>query len=299
MVVIVIGGCNISWNLQPIQDTLSCDLLGVDITLECTAFPASLLVSWFWTRNVSQAGITGTQILEGMGPHTVTGFVPGYKKLLFLVNESTVGYYWCEITDAGVNVRPSSIVPVCSDSSLPQCPNPYENYPHNVNSECAVQDANFTVSHSGLPTDCAVPPSPSTILGLISHNSFQTSPVLSTIVLPLESAISPSSVAEFPVTMTSKSASSIAEFPSVTQTRSLAIVSCHSSNLPLISNDSLPWVLAVAGLGVALLFVISMLAFSVFINCKQNKTIALLRTQNLGEIFGQLWLFYMYFNDKY
>ena len=275
----------------------------MDITLECNSFPVTLSVSWFWTQNVSQAGINGTQIIASMTPYIVTGFISGYKKLLFQVSESTVGYYWCEITDAGVDVRPSGIVPVCSNESLPQCPNPYETYPLNPHIECAIQASTFIVSHSGLPTDCTVPPSPSPILGPTTHNSFQTSPVLSITVLQLETTISPTSVDEFPVTVMSKSASSIAEFPvtvtskspssiaefyiSVTQTVSQALVSCHSSNQPLISDNSLPWVLAIAGLGVALVIAVSMLVFFIIINCKQNKTIALLRTQTLGEIFCQ------------
>ena len=266
---LLLGSCSVNWIIQPIHETLPCDPLGVDISLECASSPINLTVNWFWTQNVSQAaGISGTQIIAGMIPYTVTGFISGYKKLLFQVSEATVGYYWCQITDAGVDVKPSGIVPVYSNSSLPQCPNSYENYPHNFLAECAIQDSNFMVSHSGLSTDCAVPPSPSAILGPITHNSFQSLPVPSTIVLQLETIIS---------------SFSIAEFLSVTQTVSQALVSCQSSNLSLISNDSLPWVLAVAGLGVALLFVISMLAFSVFINCKQNRTMALLRTQNLGE----------------
>ena len=113
---LLLGSCEINWQLQPTQTALPCDPLGVDITLQCASDPVNFSVNWFWTQNVSQAGINGTQILVDMVPYTVTSFVPGLQKLLFEVNESTVGYYWCEITDAGMDVRPSGIVPVCSNN---------------------------------------------------------------------------------------------------------------------------------------------------------------------------------------
>ena len=175
---LLLGSCNITWLKQPTQTTLPCDPLGVDISLQCTSSPHDLTVTWFWTRNVNQAGINGTQIFVGMGPYHVTEILSGHTTLLFQVNESTVGYYWCEITDAGVDVRPSGIVPVCSNGSEPHCSDPYETYPHNPHLECAIQDSNFTVSHSGLPMDCALPSSSS-----ISDTSLPVSPTSTTVLV--------------------------------------------------------------------------------------------------------------------
>ena len=95
--------------------------MGGDIRLECTVDPISYTVSWFWTRDPCQAGINGTQIRGDMAPYTAIPVANTFEfsiQLLFQVNESTVGYYWCEIMDAGVDVRPSTIVPVTSNSSL-------------------------------------------------------------------------------------------------------------------------------------------------------------------------------------
>ena len=191
------GMCAINWKIQSIQETLPCDPLGVNISLQCAGFPNFLPVNWFWTQNVSQAGINGAQIFGSMAPYTVIRYVPGRSRLFFRVNEATVGYYWCQITNPAP-VRPSGIFPVCSDSSLPQCPDPFRVFQLNYMPECAIRDSNFTiVSHSGLPTNCAVPPSPSTVLGPITHNSLH-SPVPSTYVSELETAISPSSTSQFP-----------------------------------------------------------------------------------------------------
>ena len=249
---LLLGSCNIIWNQQPVQATLPCDPTGVYITLLCISSPSSLVVSWFWTQNVSQAGINGTQILNE-APYTVTGFVPSFRTLLFQVNEFTVGYYWCEITDAGVDVRPSTIAPLCGNNSLPPCPDPYEDYPHDSHSQCAIEDSGYTVSHSSLPIDC---------------NVYLPS---STTILQSETTNSPSSVPDFPL---------------VSQT---TVCPC-SSNQPQSGSNSLPWVIAVAGVGVVLVIVICMLVFSVIIIYKLKRTIALLRTQaqTRGEISGSV-----------
>ena len=252
----MLGSCNIEWHKQPVQEELPCDPTGVDITLMCASSASvSLAVSWFWTQNVSQAGINGTEILSE-APYTVSGFVSGFRTLLFEVNEFTVGYYWCEITNAGVDVKPSTIVPVCNNNSLPQCPDPYEAYPHSNHAQCAIENSDYTVSHSGLPIDCSVS-LPSSTSKLTAKKSVPTLPVLSTTILQSQTCTnSPSSVPDQPQS----------------------------------SSNSLPWMIAVAGVGVALVIVICMLVFSVIIICKLKRTIALLRTQaqTLGEISGSV-----------
>ena len=63
-------------------------------------------MTWYWTTNVCEAGVSGTAIL----PENMTDnyqfaglFSPGIRTVVFTVSSSTLGYYWYEISNA-VNV---------------------------------------------------------------------------------------------------------------------------------------------------------------------------------------------------
>ena len=93
---------------------LDCDPLGTSVLLECVTSSSSDIVNWYWTQNVSEAGVSGTAILSesNTGNYVVaSGGGTNSKQIRFTVNESTLGYYWCEISNAvNVSLRPSTAV---------------------------------------------------------------------------------------------------------------------------------------------------------------------------------------------
>lgn len=72
---------------------------------------------------------------------------PAQRELTFLVNDRTVGYYWCEVTDpkySNVSLRPSTVAHIRSmeeyDNSsapLPQCDSEIERL-KNPSNQCAI-----------------------------------------------------------------------------------------------------------------------------------------------------------------
>ena len=276
--------CNISWHIQPLQAELPCNPLGVDISLRCASSPSSLAVSWFWTQNVSQAGINGTQILPDVAPYTVTTYIPGFPTLLFQVNEFTVGYYWCEITDAGVDVKPSAIAPIVSNCLLPSCSDPYETVPHNFHSMCALDSVDDDSVSSTLPAtnlpvvqvSCPIPTASTITTSAELHS---TTPLM---LHHENSTVITSS--EFQLRTLSKNLL-VHESTSVTVQAECTASPCSCSEIT--GRDALlPWVVAGA-LGTALIFVFFLLFLCILINCRLKRKLARLKESILGE--GKAW----------
>ena len=84
------------------------------LTLKCIANSTADIVNWYWTQDINDAGINGTALLDHSSSYDVTMFGTNHKQLHFTVSSSTLGYYWCEISNAvNVSLRPSTITPVC------------------------------------------------------------------------------------------------------------------------------------------------------------------------------------------
>ena len=140
---------------------LDCDPLGTSITLQCSIEQSASTVTFYWTQNVSEAGISGTAILPGDTSDNYqvsTLHFPGIISLNFTVNESTLGYYWCEISNAMiVSLRSSTITPVCPPlSSSQQCDEQRIIRNHHFGIECAEENSPIMIPRPPLPTSCAV-----------------------------------------------------------------------------------------------------------------------------------------------
>ena len=140
---------------------LDCDPLGTVITLECATDYGN--VTFYWTQDVSEAGVSGTAILPGDTSHNYqvdTLHFPGIIYLNFSVSESTLGYYWCEISNAvNVSLRPSTITPVCPHMNCSQenkCDEQHLSDLHHIGTnECAEKNSPTVISRPPLPTSCA------------------------------------------------------------------------------------------------------------------------------------------------
>ena len=144
---------------------LDCDPLGISIILQCSTGSSSNIVTWYWTQNISEAGVSGTAILPGdtSDNYQVTSFSTNNKEICFTVNESTLGYYWCEISNAvNVSLRPSTITPVCApmnNSQQNQCTREHiQDDLHHHNTECAEEDSPTMINRPPLPNSCAGSP---------------------------------------------------------------------------------------------------------------------------------------------
>ena len=135
---------------------LDCDPLGTNITLHCGS---KSNMTWYWTQNVCKAGVTGTAILPGGNVYLISQ-VGQTIGITFTVNESTLGYYWCEISNAvNVSLRPSTITPVClpmNRSQQQKCNHSHVNQHEHKTQECAEADSPTVTSRLLLPTSCAV-----------------------------------------------------------------------------------------------------------------------------------------------
>ena len=140
---------------------LDCDPLGKFINLQCATEATSDNVTWYWTQNVSMAGDRGTEILHGDASdnYQVTIFGTNNRAIGFTVNESTLGYYWCEISNAvNVSLRPSTITPVClpmNNSQQNKCTSEQISNLHHDDTECAEKDSPTVINRPPLPTSCA------------------------------------------------------------------------------------------------------------------------------------------------
>ena len=140
---------------------LDCDPLGTNITLQCIIEPVIDTATFYWTQNVCEAGVSGTAILPGDTSDNyqvdTLGF-PGIISLNFTVNESTLGYYWCEISNGmNVSLRPSTVTPVYPPmSSSQKCDEKHIlSDLHHIGTECAEESSPTVISRPHLPTSCA------------------------------------------------------------------------------------------------------------------------------------------------
>ena len=156
--------CGFRYLQQP-PNMLDCDPLGVYIILQCSTESSSDNVTWYWTNNVNEAGVNGTAILpeDGCGNYQLGSISTNNKQIGFIVSESTLGYYWCEISNAvNVSLRPSTITPVClpmSSSQQNKCNTSHISAHHHRDAiECAEEGSPTVITRSPLPTSCAVSP---------------------------------------------------------------------------------------------------------------------------------------------
>ena len=149
------------FTLQPPTE-LNCNPVGRILILQCATVSTSDNVTWYWTQNVCEAGVNGTAILPGdnRDSYAVTSFATNNRQISFRVSESsTLGYYWCEISNAmNVSLRPSTITPVLqpTNMSLVPCTNALVLLSHNTNPECAEEDSFPNVSRRPLPMSCVL-----------------------------------------------------------------------------------------------------------------------------------------------
>ena len=148
--------------IQPPTE-LNCNPVRRSLSLQCATLSTSDNVTWYWTQKICEAGVNGTAILPGdtSDNYQVTTYIINNRQISFTVSESTLGYYWCEISNAvNVSLRPSTITPVlqpCTNMSLSACTNALILTSHNRNPECAEEDSPTVISRPPLPSSC-VPP---------------------------------------------------------------------------------------------------------------------------------------------
>ena len=109
-IIIAIANCSrVVYTVQP-PTKLKCNHVGKILSLVCNIKHSNHglhNVTWYWSRRVHDAGVNGTAILpgdkndvygiEGIQHHLYSDLHIS-SDLHFLVNNSTLGYYWCEIS---------------------------------------------------------------------------------------------------------------------------------------------------------------------------------------------------------
>ena len=115
-------------------------------------------MTWYWSRCVHDAGVSGTAILPGDNNNTYLIQISNNQastELIFQVTNSNLGYYWCEINSA---LRPSIITPVLqpTNTSLPECTNHFVQINHNyrLGPECAAKGSPTIYPRAPLPSFC-------------------------------------------------------------------------------------------------------------------------------------------------
>ena len=151
--------CPYQWYEQPSDQALTCDPQGAYIRMKCSIMPAeSVSVVWFMTNDSDDAGFDGNEIMPIENVHIVPSNTKDnitFSTLVFLAENCTFGYYWCEANFTSMDKASSAIVAVISNSSLPLCSDiavPYDP-PSNTNIECAVKEFSASeIASSNLPT---------------------------------------------------------------------------------------------------------------------------------------------------
>ena len=147
---------------------LNCDAVGRFISLQCVSGSTSDHVTWYWSQSVCDAGINGTAILPGdtSDAYEVSTFgSASNRQISFTVKQSTLGYYWCEISNAvNVSLRSSTITPVLqpTNTSLPNCTSSHIAAIHNSNPECAAVGSPIVYTRTPLPSECVKMTTPTT-----------------------------------------------------------------------------------------------------------------------------------------
>ena len=147
-----------------------------------------------WSQSACDAGINGTAILPGDTSDAYEVSTLGSasnRQISFTVTQSTLGYYWCEISNAvNVSLRTSAITPVLqpTNTSLPLCTGSHVTAIHNTNPECAAVGSAIVYTHTPLPSECVKMTTPTTqkLAGnpttSIKFSSYTKSPSDSTII---------------------------------------------------------------------------------------------------------------------
>ena len=143
--------------------------MGTFLNLQCvTSARRSVVysVTWYWSRCVHDAGIKGTAILleDNRDAYFVyhSHSIYYHDGLVFRVTDSTLGYYWCAISNASntdnMSFRPSLITPVLqpTNTSLPECIFDVLYHAHNRHQpECAAKDSPTIYTRVPLPSFCS------------------------------------------------------------------------------------------------------------------------------------------------
>ena len=159
----IVTGCpgGYRYSTQPPSE-LNCNPVNRFISLHCISGSSSDTVTWYWTQSACDAGVSGTAILPGDPSDAYevnTIGSPHNRQISFIATNSTLGYYWCEISSAvNVSLRPSTITPVLqpTNTSLPLCTNQNIQLLHNTNPECAAEGSPIVYTRTPLPSSCAI-----------------------------------------------------------------------------------------------------------------------------------------------
>ena len=150
-IIVHYAGCSDKYTNQP-PNELNCNPLHTTVTLQCATDSNSHEVTWYWTQNFSDAGIRGEEILPGSTGYTVSVFGAHLKHLTFVVMNSSLGYYWCEISNAvNASLRSSTITPVCAQQTLSKCNESYVFGIHHIGEECAMENSPLVFNRPPLP----------------------------------------------------------------------------------------------------------------------------------------------------
>ena len=154
--------CATLYIAQP-PTALNCDPLGGIIGLHCFIHQADNgfgNVIWYWSRCDQDAGVNGTAILyeDRSDVHGIEQYFSSdnitQSTLIFIVTNTTLGYYWCEVNSS--SSRPSVITPVLqpTNTSLPKCTFRSVLLNHNFGLECAAVGSPIVFPHVPLPSFC-------------------------------------------------------------------------------------------------------------------------------------------------
>ena len=163
VMLLCLSGCpgGYRFTTQP-PSQLTCNPVDRFISLQCTTGSSLDIVNWYWTQDACDAGVSGTAILPGDTNDTYEFANFGStsnRQISFTAIASTLGYYWCEISNAvNVTVRPSIITPVLqpTDTSLVLCTNQIVLRLHNTTSECAAVGSPIVYPRTPSPSSCTV-----------------------------------------------------------------------------------------------------------------------------------------------
>lgn len=101
---------------------LTCSPLQSVIRLQCASSSPEDIIVWLWSRSKERAGMNGTIIMSNLHQKLYT-LAQHVHHLTITVTPSTLGYYWCEISNSmNVTLKPTTVTPVCpQDHCLPPC----------------------------------------------------------------------------------------------------------------------------------------------------------------------------------
>ncbi|XP_019849613.1 PREDICTED: serine/threonine-protein kinase pakG-like isoform X2 [Amphimedon queenslandica] len=175
--------CKLNFTSQPLPE-LTCrpTKASTIIFLYCTVSDADATLTWFRTQHEDQAGINGTAINESntSDPYSFQSINHYQPSLTFTINDDTLGYYWCEITDAkysNLSLRLSTVTHVRNsseyNSSLPNCPTrPSLVHFENRYDQCAIiSTSSSSTVLSPTPSIPSLSPSPSLSLSATTSSS--------------------------------------------------------------------------------------------------------------------------------